>query len=409
MRRRLLLLCVFAALYTACSVRRDFWYPDEPDLAQVTREMAASGRWLEPSLLGQAFADYPPLFFWLTSAAGLIGGFNEAALRMPTLLSAVALLALTSVWARRRLGEDAAFWGSVVLGTTYFFVWQAVNCHLDMVFAALFAAGLFCYDLSRDARTGPGRVGLAVGAAVALGLASLTKGPAGFVLPLAVLGTLHLVRREWRELVRLAWVGAGAVTIFLAWSAAYASGGVLTMFSRSGDMPAEASALAFYGLLTVRVIDSGEQIEAFHTQQPNALLVLRDSHLSDLLARTSLRATTVRRFQVGSDGLRAVRLVPPADGATRRPGGPRGRPESRCAEAAALPCRPPPATVLRDTHAPQRRVPPCAATWPRTPATPSPCSRAVAPTRRRLDHEPRDRYHRARPRSHPPEWRAEWS
>ncbi len=223
MKRSTLLVAALAALYLTCGAKRDFWYPDEPDLAEITRQMVRSGDWLRLRLHGEVFADYPPLFFWLASAAAHVGGLHEPVMRLPTLLSALGLLICTGMWARRRMGRDAAFWSMAILGTTYFFVWQAVNFHLDMVFALLFGAAIFAYDLSRDSSNRGKRIGLTIAAGGFMGLASLTKGPAGIVLPCGVLAVDHLLRREWRGIGKLTLVGIGGTAVFLGWSAAYAA------------------------------------------------------------------------------------------------------------------------------------------------------------------------------------------
>jgi len=70
MKRLWLLVAGLSALYLIGGVQRDFWYPDEPDMAQITQHMIESGDYLRLQLYGREFADYPPLFFWLTSAAG---------------------------------------------------------------------------------------------------------------------------------------------------------------------------------------------------------------------------------------------------------------------------------------------------------------------------------------------------
>jgi len=222
-RRIVVALAALSVMLLVAIARRDFWYPDEPDMAEITRQMVNSGDWLRLHLYNKLFADYPPLFFWLTSAAGVIGGLSEMVLRLPTTLAALGLLILTAVWARRRLGEEAAFWSVLALGTTSLFVWQSVNMHVDMPFAFFIGASLFCYDAARTADSRRSRVGLLCGAALLMGLASLTKGPAGIVLPLAVMAADHLAHKEYRPVVRLGCIGIGAVCIFGGWALLYAA------------------------------------------------------------------------------------------------------------------------------------------------------------------------------------------
>jgi len=43
---------------------RDFWYPGEPDLAEICRAMFVSGDWIVPRRNGEIFLNYGPLSFW---------------------------------------------------------------------------------------------------------------------------------------------------------------------------------------------------------------------------------------------------------------------------------------------------------------------------------------------------------
>jgi len=222
MTRWWLLVAGLSALYLVGGIQRDFWYPDEPDMAQITQHMIASGDALRLFLYGREFPDYPPLFFWLTSAAGVLGGQSEWVLRLPTMLSAIGLLIVTGVWTQRRLGPRVACWTVAVLGTAYYFVWQAVNMHLDMPFAFLIGSAIIVYDLARTASCARDRAVGWVGTALLMGVASLVKGPAGIVLPAGVLGLDHLVRREWRGAVRVTALAAAGSCLFVAWAVAYA-------------------------------------------------------------------------------------------------------------------------------------------------------------------------------------------
>jgi len=221
MRKILLVVAALSVIYVSAIPFRDFWYPDEPDMAEITRAMVTSGERLMLRMNGELFSDYPPLYFWLTSAAALTGGLSEMWLRLPTTLSALALILLTAVWARSRLGERSAFWTAVVLGTGYFFSYQAINMHLDMMFAFFIASAVFCYDWARAAKFSRYRILFFVGSALLMGLAALTKGPAAIILSCGVLLVIHVFYREWRLLGTLALVGLGSTTIFAIWAVLY--------------------------------------------------------------------------------------------------------------------------------------------------------------------------------------------
>ena len=70
-------LAWIAALTLVCLPLRDFWYPDEPDMARVSADMFTHGDYLQPYRMGKAFDDYPPLFYWVAGAFGRVGGWSE--------------------------------------------------------------------------------------------------------------------------------------------------------------------------------------------------------------------------------------------------------------------------------------------------------------------------------------------
>lgn len=214
-------LAWIAALDLLCLPLRDFWYPDEPDLARVSMDMVARGDYLQPFRMGKAFDDYPPLFYWVAGAFGRAGGWSELSLRLPTFLCALALLAAIGAWARKRFDGRVACWCVIVLGTAYTFHWQSIHMHLDMLLALGVACAVLCFDLATTSGTKRSRMLWYAGSALATGVASLTKGPLGLVLPALVLGLDALLAREWRRLLPLAICSAAGSLFFFGWALAF--------------------------------------------------------------------------------------------------------------------------------------------------------------------------------------------
>jgi 4-amino-4-deoxy-L-arabinose transferase-like glycosyltransferase len=216
-------LAWIAILNLACLPLRDFWYPDEPDMARVTLDMVTRGDYLQPYRMGKLFNDYPPLFYWLASVFGRASAWSELGLRLPTLLSALGLLAALAAWVGRRLDERAACWSVIVLGTAYTFHWQSINMHLDMLLALGVTGAVLCFDHASSTLRMRARVAWYAASALAMGVASLTKGPIGLLLPCAILGLDALCAREWRRLLPLAICSATGSLFFLAWAMAFSA------------------------------------------------------------------------------------------------------------------------------------------------------------------------------------------
>jgi len=228
-RHRVLLLVVLGILaYVAWLGRRDFWYPDEPDIAEVARAMYLSGDWIAPRFHGEIWVDYPPMIYWgACLASHLLGGMSEFAFRLPSALAAVGLVVATCIFTSRWFGPRAGLWAGLLLLASSQFGWQAVGYRTDMLFSLFIGLGMFKYasGCGERARWGPRVAGFAL-----LGLAMLTKGPLGLLLPGLVLTLWHGGRalfrtvkkrpgswEEWRRLLELAPLTLVALAIYLPW------------------------------------------------------------------------------------------------------------------------------------------------------------------------------------------------
>ena len=95
-RRDLLVLTLLAAgLFSWRLGSHDFWEPDEPDFALISREMLQSGDWIVPTRNGARYAEKPPLLYWMVAGlAKLTGaGVNGWTARIPC-----AACGLLGVW-----------------------------------------------------------------------------------------------------------------------------------------------------------------------------------------------------------------------------------------------------------------------------------------------------------------------
>jgi 4-amino-4-deoxy-L-arabinose transferase-like glycosyltransferase len=194
---------------------RDFWYPGEPDLAEICRAMFVSGDWIIPRRNGEMFLNYGPLFFWAgTLSSHLLGGVSEFALRLPNALAAIGLVVATSLVGSRWFGPRAGLWAGLLLLASWEFSWQAIGFRVDVLFALFIGLGIFTYasGAGHDARWAPRVAGFAL-----LGLAVLVKGPLGLLLPGLVLTLWHASRREWRALLELAPLAMVTIAVALPW------------------------------------------------------------------------------------------------------------------------------------------------------------------------------------------------
>ena len=204
----------------------DLWAPDEPYFAEGAREMVADGEWAVPHVNGVVTTDKPPLFFWLIAAfslpAGQVGSFTA---RLPSVLAMLAATALTIRLARRLSGEAAGTVAGLVFVTTYL-VWdKGRSAQIDAMLCLLILLALSAFEAFRAGDLPGRRAGLLFWAAAAL--ATLAKGPVGFLVPLGIALVTLAVDRDARAWKRFAPLAGPAVFlgIVAAWMALATVGG----------------------------------------------------------------------------------------------------------------------------------------------------------------------------------------
>jgi 4-amino-4-deoxy-L-arabinose transferase-like glycosyltransferase len=157
--------------------------PDEGRNAEIAREMLVSGDWAVPHLNGLPFLDKPPLLFWAIAAGFRTLGEHEWVARLPSALAAIVTIGFTYALARALLERRVALIAAVVLATTPMMLGFGRLAIFDMPLTALVTIAVYVLvraRLDQDAWPWLPIAGLAIG------LALLTKGPVGLVLPLVV-------------------------------------------------------------------------------------------------------------------------------------------------------------------------------------------------------------------------------
>ena len=166
---------------------RDFWAPDEPRLGMVTEEMRSMRHGPEGLLLlhlsGEPYTQKPPLYHWLATLASVPAErVSEWAARIPSALAGVAVVFATQRLGARWLGGASGFLGAMLLLSTFSFAEHARRAQYDIVLTLFEWIALVAFaGVPAGRHPGAGRVALLHGA---MGLAVLTKGPVGCLVPL---------------------------------------------------------------------------------------------------------------------------------------------------------------------------------------------------------------------------------
>ena len=187
---------------------------DEPRYAGAAREMMAGGDWLTPHFNSVVRFDKPVLFYWLIALAYGIFGINEFAARFWSAALASGLVFFLYGAMRRDMGERAAVAGSVILATSLQFFALARLAITDMALTAFLGGSAISFyrALTADARSSKT---WAFFSYLLMGLAVLTKGPVGLVLPSAAAVLFVLCKRNFREDIKKLHLSWG-IPLFLA-------------------------------------------------------------------------------------------------------------------------------------------------------------------------------------------------
>jgi 4-amino-4-deoxy-L-arabinose transferase-like glycosyltransferase len=152
---------------------------DEINFAEGAREMLVTGNYRDVQIGFQAFAEKPPLFMWVQALSMRIFGIGEFAARLPNAI--VGIITLVGVYFLGRQLVDRRFglWWALAFGGSLLPNLYFRSGIIDPLFNLLIFAGivaLFAFERSRQWF-------LLILAGIAIGLAVLTKGPVGLLLP----------------------------------------------------------------------------------------------------------------------------------------------------------------------------------------------------------------------------------
>jgi 4-amino-4-deoxy-L-arabinose transferase-like glycosyltransferase len=171
--------------------------PDEPYYAVPALEMLKSGTWSVPIFRGQPWFDKPVLFYWMILAAYKAFGVSEWAARLGSALAGLGGVVALATLAPRGLRRGGAhILAAVVLATSLEYAFLSRSAVTDMTLTLFLTLGFLA--VARHLETG-GRLS-AAWAGAAFGLAALTKGPVGVIVPAVALAGYGLATRR-RELL----------------------------------------------------------------------------------------------------------------------------------------------------------------------------------------------------------------
>lgn len=230
--QRMLLLLLCAVLFALWLQHVPLTEIDETRYTEATREMLESGNFLIPQFNYAPRYQKPILYYWIQSVPVALLGSSEQAARLPSAILAGLLVFMLHAFLWRWLpkalaglarGDEiariGAFLGAVALATMPMItIWtrgSTTDITLTFFISCALLALLHLELLRAEGETKLSRWYLL--AAAAMGLAFLTKGPMGLVLP--VLGWLAFQLKSKQlgaEMRRVPWLYAIIIFVVIA-------------------------------------------------------------------------------------------------------------------------------------------------------------------------------------------------
>ncbi len=170
---------------------------DEGRNAEAGREMFESGDRLTPTFNGDLRVAKPVFLYWLMDWSYRLFGVNEFAARFPSALFGVGLILIHYLFLTHQRDRTIALFGALMLLLNLEILGLGRMALTDSVLIFFTTASLYGLWLGLHGEGGVRRwiwvfyIGMA--------LATLTKGPVGFAVPLVVAALYLTWTRRWRE------------------------------------------------------------------------------------------------------------------------------------------------------------------------------------------------------------------
>ena len=173
--------------------------PVESNYALSAKGMLKAHDWMSPQIYDHYWYDKPIFFYWEVMLGFQLFGMNEFGAHFFPALVSLLNLVMTYFFAKKVWGQRVALVATVILGSTleFFVISKAVITDASLF---LFMNGvLACFYLAYNSQHKSWYYPMYVLA----GLATLVKGPIGFLLPGFIIVLFLLSQRNWREVGRM--------------------------------------------------------------------------------------------------------------------------------------------------------------------------------------------------------------
>ncbi|MDD1626294.1 MAG: glycosyltransferase family 39 protein [Methylococcaceae bacterium] len=164
--------------------------PDEGRNAEVAREMSQSHSWLVPTYDGLVYLDKPAFYFKTIALSFSLFGESEGVARLSSAFFGFALLVAVFLFCRRVYDQRTAMLAMLIVATTPLYIAFSRIVIFDMTLAFFVSATIFACFLAEECEEKQRNRWYLMGA-LSAGIATLIKGPVGFIIPTLVLAIFN--------------------------------------------------------------------------------------------------------------------------------------------------------------------------------------------------------------------------
>ncbi|MEG2515745.1 MAG: glycosyltransferase family 39 protein [Acidaminococcaceae bacterium] len=168
----------------------------ESNYALTAKEMVLSGDWVSPQIYGNYWFDKPVFFYWLTALGYKLFGINEFASRFFPALFGLSALVLIAWGGKKLYNNQGGIFSAFILASTVEFFLISKSVITDATLFTFFSGALLFYYLGYSSTN----KNYYYGTYAFCALATLTKGPIGFLLPGLIICLFIIADRGWASL-----------------------------------------------------------------------------------------------------------------------------------------------------------------------------------------------------------------
>lgn len=217
---------LIAAALLAPFLLRDYTLNNELKYISIAEEALRDGTWFSFYNHGEAYADKPPLYLWIVMLSKLLfGSYQMWFIALASVLPVAGILAVMGRWVREENPSFDPKAADLMLATTGMFLGSALVLRMDMLMCLFIVLAIYTFWRLYRGTARPCHKWLLP---VWIFLATFTKGPVGFMMPILVIAVFLAVKGQIRTFGRYMGWRQWALLVGLCvawWALVYIEGG----------------------------------------------------------------------------------------------------------------------------------------------------------------------------------------